>query len=99
MLDCLVLFFASRRRHTRCALVTGVQTCALPISVVLMVFAAFGYDTAIHSDSNFIGDTFIPSRDTINIGLLQNQLMMFQAGLVGILSGVILLAINAVRGQ
>src|SRR3546814_6841029 len=35
MLDQLVLyffFFASRRRHTRCALVTGVQTCALPIS-------------------------------------------------------------------
>src|SRR3546814_14230908 len=23
--------FSSRRRHTRCALVTGVQTCALPI--------------------------------------------------------------------
>src|SRR3546814_10044364 len=27
-----MLFFSSRRRHTRCALVTGVQTCALPIS-------------------------------------------------------------------
>src|SRR3546814_8632435 len=26
-----LVFFASRRRHTRCALVTGVQTCALPI--------------------------------------------------------------------
>src|SRR3546814_18854291 len=26
-----LFFFASRRRHTRCALVTGVQTCALPI--------------------------------------------------------------------
>src|SRR3546814_3022225 len=26
-----MLFFSSRRRHTRCALVTGVQTCALPI--------------------------------------------------------------------
>src|SRR3546814_7807221 len=26
-----MFFFASRRRHTRCALVTGVQTCALPI--------------------------------------------------------------------
>src|SRR3546814_2518339 len=26
-----VVVFASRRRHTRCALVTGVQTCALPI--------------------------------------------------------------------
>src|SRR3546814_5433436 len=28
---CFLLFFSSRRRHTRCALVTGVQTCALPI--------------------------------------------------------------------
>src|SRR3546814_11574574 len=29
---CLMFFFfSSRRRHTRCALVTGVQTCALPI--------------------------------------------------------------------
>src|SRR3546814_7206767 len=27
----LVFFFSSKRRHTRCALVTGVQTCALPI--------------------------------------------------------------------
>src|SRR6184192_3879190 len=26
-------FFSSRRRHTRCRLVTGVQTCALPISL------------------------------------------------------------------
>src|SRR3546814_9560168 len=29
-----LFFFSSRRRHTRCALVTGVQTCALPISIV-----------------------------------------------------------------
>src|SRR3546814_3763759 len=29
---CMIHFcFSSRRRHTRCALVTGVQTCALPI--------------------------------------------------------------------
>src|SRR3546814_8197426 len=28
------LFCSSKRRHTRCALVTGVQTCALPISDV-----------------------------------------------------------------
>src|SRR3546814_10232327 len=39
MMACLTLhvtlgffFFSSRRRHTRCALVAGVQTCALPIS-------------------------------------------------------------------
>src|SRR3546814_2431164 len=31
-MTCVVFFFSSRRRHTRCALVTGVQTCALPIS-------------------------------------------------------------------
>src|SRR3546814_6284143 len=30
-----VYLFSSRRRHTRCALVTGVQTCALPISHTL----------------------------------------------------------------
>src|SRR3546814_5720559 len=33
MLICF-FFFSSRRRHTRCALVTGVQTCALPIYVL-----------------------------------------------------------------
>src|SRR3546814_7514419 len=33
----LVFFFSSRRRHTRCALVTGVQTCALPISQLAML--------------------------------------------------------------
>src|SRR3546814_10447321 len=43
---CLVFFFSSRRRHTRCALVTGVQTCALPISphgVVSRLFPDQGY--------------------------------------------------------
>src|SRR3546814_10758880 len=30
-LFCFFFFFSSRRRHTRCALVTGVQTCAFPI--------------------------------------------------------------------
>src|SRR3546814_3138609 len=32
-------FFSSRRRHTRCALVTGVQTCALPISLIRRLMA------------------------------------------------------------
>src|SRR3546814_8276607 len=34
LLSCM-FFFSSRRRHTRCALATGVQTCALSISYVL----------------------------------------------------------------
>src|SRR3546814_2976187 len=33
----LFFFFASRIRHTRCALLTGVQTCALPISYRLLL--------------------------------------------------------------
>src|SRR3546814_7146666 len=38
-------FFSSRRRHTRCALVTGVQTCALPIfsSIAATGFALTAY--------------------------------------------------------
>src|SRR3546814_6797210 len=40
-------FFSSRRRHTRCALVTGVQTCALPISLQAIACRA-----EPHSDMN-----------------------------------------------
>src|SRR3546814_10822124 len=37
---CVLFFFSSRRRHTICSLVTGVQTCALPIfRVPLLVIA------------------------------------------------------------
>src|SRR3546814_1860736 len=35
----LMFFFSSRRRHTRCALVTGVQTCALPICLITLFSA------------------------------------------------------------
>src|SRR3546814_3561741 len=47
----MFVFVSGRRRHTRCALVTGVQTCALPISgqaiglaelLIPINFAAFG---------------------------------------------------------
>src|SRR3546814_7243700 len=31
LMNLWLFFFSSMRRHTRCALVTGVQTCALPI--------------------------------------------------------------------
>src|SRR3546814_2209594 len=44
-----IVFFSSRRRHTRCALVTGVQTCALPISVdvLLRISAVLGVHKAL----------------------------------------------------
>src|SRR3546814_1561935 len=37
----MFFFFSSRRRHTRCALVTGVQTCALPIFFGMNYYRAF----------------------------------------------------------
>src|SRR3546814_13040793 len=36
-------FFSSRRRHTSCALVTGVQTCALPIFLYLSSWSRSPY--------------------------------------------------------
>src|SRR3546814_6315770 len=50
----MYFFFSSRRRHTRCALVTGVQTCALPI------FRPADQDAPrIHLDRNDAGASFI----------------------------------------
>src|SRR3546814_10641803 len=48
---CYFFFFSSRRRHTRCALVTGVQTCALPIwifSLECEVHPAHAFDVTAH---------------------------------------------------
>src|SRR3546814_8150810 len=46
-----MFFFSSRRRHTRCALVTGVQTCALPIYTAPYYYIgkdpAFAFGTAL----------------------------------------------------
>src|SRR3546814_6385633 len=42
-------FFSSRRRHTRCALVTGVQTCALPIWGVGGVAPTYGFSVSRYS--------------------------------------------------
>src|SRR3546814_7401408 len=45
----ILFFFASRRRHTRCALVTGVQTCALPISLFIQKPADLGFSDESYS--------------------------------------------------
>src|SRR3546814_12921604 len=42
-------FFSSRRRHTRCALVTGVQTCALPILKAAAARASASSDFSLRS--------------------------------------------------
>src|SRR3546814_7938346 len=44
----LYFLFSSRRLHTRCALVTGVQTCALPISIRMKHDTARGIPTRLY---------------------------------------------------
>src|SRR3546814_7689978 len=44
------LFFSSRRRHTICALVTGVQTCALPIFQRRIVGGALDFEQLVIID-------------------------------------------------
>src|SRR3546814_10216993 len=59
MYFCLLLvvcfFFSSRRRHTRCALVTGVQTCALPIYAVSGTWISpLAEDDAVHFARQYV---------------------------------------------
>src|SRR3546814_3564498 len=49
----MFFFFSSRRRHTSCALVTGVQTCALPISPPASSAAKYSLRKADHAASLF----------------------------------------------
>src|SRR3546814_10226928 len=50
MVSSFMFFFSSRRRHTRCALVTGVQTCALPIYDALAGQPEIAFDLGTGSD-------------------------------------------------
>src|SRR3546814_2186108 len=59
----LLCFFSSRRRHTRCALVTGVQTCALPICYVGRVVGNAGVSDGIQPAAVRIGEP-MPATDT-----------------------------------
>src|SRR3546814_8080359 len=47
---CTFFFFSSRRRHTSCALVTGVQTCALPIFFSLDGLGLLGFESVVNRD-------------------------------------------------
>src|SRR3546814_10576636 len=51
-----MLFFSSRRRHTRCALVTGVQTGALPVYIIAVTFNLLfaGHETTSSASANIL---------------------------------------------
>src|SRR3546814_9925999 len=52
-----LVFFSGRRRHTMCALVTGVQTCALPISWIRpLQVEAEGDELRVYAPNRFVLD-------------------------------------------
>src|SRR3546814_7418114 len=64
----MLFFFSSRRRHTRCALVTGVQTCALPISIARDA-AGRGLSVGLAERGDFGGGTSSASTKLLHGGL------------------------------
>src|SRR3546814_2170432 len=89
-------FFSSRRRHTRCALVTGVQTCALPI------FGELGIDLGeIHAAEIKPGELVESEAKTLlglglapGLGKLRAALFLQDAGQLGFKA-----AVNLLLGQ
>src|SRR3546814_7064627 len=79
--------FSSRRRHTRCALVTGVQTCALPICAALIISALLG-PYAGHLIDRYGGRpvlaviSIIFAAGLAGLGLAQGPLGLFAAWMV-----------------
>src|SRR3546814_15185631 len=77
----MIFFFSSRRRHTRCALVTGVQTCALPICPAIME-----YVVEQNPGSGLLGETPRERAETrrwlgvCNADLHRTFALMFGAG-------------------
>src|SRR3546814_13987466 len=66
---CVIFFFSSRRRHTRCALVTGVQTCALPIYRFRpgdQLFQERRFHDYKVADTKFAGPTVFQRGDTLH---------------------------------
>src|SRR3546814_9046946 len=76
-----MFFFSSRRRHTRCALVTGVQTCALPISPLNfhshLAFAIAGFIAFVIGGT---GSAWAPLVGGILLGLIEALTVWFLGG-------------------
>src|SRR6059058_6301977 len=78
-------FFSSRRRHTRCRYVTGVQTCALPISRIAVAFGDSwieGAATTPGTDNSFPGQLSrrLKRGWTVNAGISGNRLLTDEIG-------------------
>src|SRR3546814_453029 len=76
-----LFFFSSRRRHTRCALVTGVQTCALPIFIHLVLAKTPDAPDSVKGISLFVvpkflvnADGSLGARNTLSCGSIEHKM-------------------------
>src|SRR3546814_5682977 len=110
----ICFFFSSRRRHTRCALVTGVQTCALPIGasgekgalLLTTIRSHDQYNTTIYGlNDRYRGVTgrrdviFANAEDLKDLGLKHGDLVDVHAGPARSLTGYTVLAHAISRGS
>src|SRR3546814_9555701 len=73
-------FFSSRRRHTRCALVTGVQTCALPILVASKIDRSATTRIVDWSAHVFSSIEHYPKRPPHEAGVVRKDEMILDIG-------------------
>src|SRR3546814_3788926 len=74
-------FFSSRRRHTRCALVTGVQTCALPISLLSQLTPPGQGDNAgiEYASNSYSYHVLLPGKDRQRATFIQGAVAALAA--------------------
>src|SRR3546814_6342758 len=75
---CGMFFFSSRMRHTCCALVTGVQTCALPICLCLRDKLIIENDCSPHKTAPFQARN-IASNGAISSDFVDRLELLFRA--------------------
>ena len=73
--------------------------CLLLFGTLLLFFGLM-FDVTIHSDYSYNALAgYVPSSDVINIGKLQQQMMLFESGLASILGGVVLIAAGGIANR
>src|SRR3546814_11494239 len=73
----MFFFFSIRRRHTRCALVTGVQTCALPI-LLRTQHLILSYEGMLSQTEKSVAEILNFIGLAINISALRNAIAAAQ---------------------
>src|SRR3546814_14773809 len=96
MIGELIFFFSSRRRHTRCALGTGVQTCALPIWGMFAFTKSGKFGRAV---KKALADKVITDDELAEIDRLQAELGLSEEKAKSVLRKQVLPLANKLTGR